>query len=444
MNKKIQILILLIVILLGYQILHSNQKVELPTPNSSANIQNTSLKQVETLISNHQYQKALAEIKQIIELNNTNAEAIYLLSQIYLIQEKNDLAQKYLAILKKLKYDSLQIKDLEFLILYQKSQYQMAEKLIKNESADHFKLHKTSLALIKDDIVQAKKTLLEIQDPKFINLSNQLLEDLALFETFQEANLGYLHALIGKTLKDYQKSILAKKFLLKAVSLESGFRDAWVYLGHIYLQSQKFPEALKIYQKAKEIDPYHAKSNLYLGISYYFLHQYENAIKYIENSLNFKTDHKAKAHEFLALSLYAQGKNPEALNNFELSHKLQTLDLDSYANFIFLLLQSPSDPKLNSIYQRLQKVYPSQAMSLNLQGWIKIIQKDLAKAKQHLKQALKKDPHLAAAFLNLGEIHILEQESELAKSYLNKARNYARANNQSSIYQKASQLLESL
>ncbi len=446
MAKKFFIIILLILAgLVGYQTYqkfhnsnNTNQFTEITTTTQ------TNLTEIEDLINTHQYQKAQENLKTLLQINTTNQEALFLSSKIYLLREKNDLAEKFLEALKKLKADSKQIAHIQFLLQYQRGQYQLALKTLQKSQIPEKKFYEGILRLLQDDIVGGRNILLNIQGQAYQSLSQQILNDISLFETYQDANLGFLHAKIGKSLKNNQEVILAKKFLLKAVSNQNQFRDAWLYLGHIYLETQKYADAIKVFEKAKQMSPYYAETHLMLGSTYYFLKQYDRAIKYLENAISFKTQQTAKASEYLGLSYYAQGQNTKAISQFNKSHQAQTLDLDSYASYIYLLSEQADTKKLNSIIQRLQKAYPQKAMSYNLQGWIKLIQKDFSSAKKFLNLALKKDPHLAAAFLNLGQISLAEEKNDLATTYFQKAAMYAKQKNEISIYNKANELLQTL
>lgn len=400
----------------------------------------TSLKEVEKHINNYEYDIAIEKLNLLEEKGNKLDEIYYLKSLIFLRTENITKFKENYGKLKSKSENKSFLEELEFYFEFQNNNFQKALNIAKNSKITKSKLFISILQILQNDVQGAKKNLLENTS----NLNNKIIEQIAIFETFQDINISYLYTLIAKELKTNNYPLLAKKLLLQAISIDNNFKDAWLYLGHLYLENQLYKEAQKSLEKARIIDPYEKETNFYLGINYYYLNQFNNSIKYLQNSINQGISQKAKAYEFLALSHYKNGDNNLALNNFKLSQQNITLNLSSYSTYIYLMSLENDTKGLNLALKKIQNKYPNQAMSYNLQGWIYLINKNYNLAKNKLNSALKLDPRLSAAYLNLGEIAINEGKKELAINYLNKAEMYSKIKNESGIYQKARNLRKSL
>lgn len=440
MKKTTYLILILLVSLLAYKAFSKPEEIEAPKQKIEIAQDQTTLADVEKHIKNYEYDIALEKLNFLEEKGSKLNEIYYLESIIYLRTEKIKEFKETFAKLKNEANSKNFLEELEFYFEFLNNNFQTALEIANKINNTKKALFISTLNILKNDLQNAKKTLLETENP----LQNKLVEQIALFETFQEVNISYLYTLFAKELKAYNHPILAKKLLLQAVSQDSNFKDAWLYLGHLYLENQLYTQAQKSLEKARIIDPYEKETNFYLGINYYYLNQFSNSIKYLQNAINQGTTQKAKAYEFLALANYKSGNKDLALDNFKLAQQTSTLNLNSYSTFIYLLSLENDSKNLNLALKKIQTNYPNQAMSYNLQGWIYLLTKNYGLAKNKLNSALKSDPRLSAAYLNLGEIAIIEGKKDLALTYLEKAETYAKMKNENGIYQKAKDLKANL
>ena len=440
MKKLTPLIVVLLLALIGYKQFQKAPETKVVKEKINIVEEVTTLKDVEKHIKNYEYEIALEKLKTLEEKENKLNEIYYLQSLIYLRTEKIKEFKLTFAKLKKENNNQEFLKELEFYYELLNNNYKEALSIATKSNMIKKNIFITVLQILQNDIQGAKKTLLE----NGTSINNKIIEQIALFETFQDVNISYLYTLIAKELKKAHEPILSKKLLLQAISIDSNFKDAWLYLGHLYLENTLYTQAQKSLEKARIIDPYEKETNFYLGINYYYLNQHTNAIKYLKNSINQDITQKAKAYEFLALAYYKNGDNKSALENFKISQQTITLNLSSYSTYIYLMSLENDTKGLNIALKKIQNKYPNQAMSYNLQGWIYLINKNYSLAKNKLNSALKLDPRLSAAYLNLGEIAIIEQKYDLAINYLDKAEMYSKIKNESGIYQKAKNLKKSL
>lgn len=79
---------------------------------------------------------------------------------------------------------------------------------------------------------------------------------------------AYEAAKLGMTFLRTQKDELALAAFEKATTLDSGYRDAWVWRGYTELKTNQPQEALASLKKAEEIDPINARTYQLLAIAY--------------------------------------------------------------------------------------------------------------------------------------------------------------------------------
>ena len=95
--------------------------------------------------------------------------------------------------------------------------------------------------------------------------------------------------------------------------------------------SNKFKEAIELYKKAIDLNPYDATFYENIGMCFYQLKQYEDVILFFEQSLEKKTSSLCKAEFFIGLSNVNLGKLEEGCLFL---HKSKSLNYESAYNAI--------------------------------------------------------------------------------------------------------------
>ena len=129
----------------------------------------------------------------------------------------------------------------------------------------------------------------------------------------------------------------AKKYLEKALEFQDRFSDRERYqvAGDINFNSERtFPQAIEMYGKLLELYPQARSANHQVGNIYYFVEDWDNAIRYYETCVNNKTTffgsyewlsitYRAKGmfnQAFEALQAYIKNVGDDALGHFALAH----------------------------------------------------------------------------------------------------------------------------
>jgi tetratricopeptide (TPR) repeat protein len=64
-----------------------------------------------------------------------------------------------------------------------------------------------------------------------------------------------------------------------------------IELGNAYFDAERYPDAIKWYQEALQIDPKNVNASTDLGVAYYYVNQPDRAIQQFEHSLSIDPNH---------------------------------------------------------------------------------------------------------------------------------------------------------
>lgn len=144
----------------------------------------------------------------------------------------------------------------------------------------------------------------------------------------------------GRKQYNSRQDTKAIRLMESAISKDSGFIDAWMILGQIYLESGVYPEALKCYRKAVSIDPaYLTGTNMLLGELEMRFGEYARAKKCFENyirlSKNLQEEYRKEAEEKIASCDFALDalQHPVPFSPVNLGPGVNTSDAEYFPSF---------------------------------------------------------------------------------------------------------------
>jgi tetratricopeptide (TPR) repeat protein len=102
-----------------------------------------------------------------------------------------------------------------------------------------------------------------------------------------------MNSVDGKPSPEQQKAMVdrAAAPLLEAVSKSPDDFEAVVNLGNVYYDGNQYPDAIKYYQRALEINPNNADVRTDLGTAYWYIGDADRAIAEFKKSLKIRPDH---------------------------------------------------------------------------------------------------------------------------------------------------------
>ena len=101
--------------------------------------------------------------------------------------------------------------------------------------------------------------------------------------------------------------------------LDASKRYVHHHLGAIYLQLQRYEDALTQFQLAEQYDAANGETQFYLGYTYYQLQQYQNALPHLQLALELDASLTQSAQYYRGLAFYAANRNEQAREAFQLA-----------------------------------------------------------------------------------------------------------------------------
>lgn len=300
----------------------------------------------------------------------------------------------------------------------------IADKL--PEDAQRAAYYQGIIAAYLDNRDRAKEKFAKTQElSETQDLSEKAGQFLNAYREFEATEGGleiYRKTLIGKAFNDVGEPTLAVPLLLGAVQERGDYRDAWLQLGYAYLQKNDFQNAKDALDKAYLLDPEKVETVYLLGIATFGLNDTNGAIRYLEIAL--KNDFQPKIHvqQKLAELYILQKRYGEATKLYETILQEDSSNLDYFSRPVWLYLEELQNTKAAlDIAEQAYKNHPDEAQSFNLLGWALLKDGQIEKAKEMLEEALKRDPFLASAYLNLGTVYEQENFLNAAKAHYKRA-----------------------
>lgn len=195
-------------------------------------------------------------------------------------------------------------------------------------------------------------------------------------------NLGLVYANLGKLQ-------IAKEIFEKLLLFEPQNANVWDSLGTIYNRIGNKQKAIEYYEKSLEINPKKNLSWRNLGVVYYDLDKKQKAIEFFEKAIQIDSKNDGLWND--CGNIYSKlGEIPTAINYYE-----KALEIN---------------PKNSIAWGNLGRIYGYENLKEN------------QKAVNYYKKALEISPQSVEFLNNLADLHLKLNELELAKPYIEKAR----------------------
>jgi predicted Zn-dependent protease len=170
-------------------------------------------------------------------------------------------------------------------------------------------------------------------------------------------------------------------------------------LGDVYQRQQRFQESIEIFQKILKRAPVYPEANLFIGVSYYALNQFNNAIVALNHELAANPKDRESRY-YLALALDASDRKLEAIQ------QLETLLVDNPQDTqtLYQLVRSYK-VAAHGAFNRLAKLAPDSDFLLALRAETNAETDKSNEAIAQYKQVLLKSPEFPGIHFALGEIY---------------------------------------
>lgn len=264
-----------------------------------------------------------------------------------------------------------------------------------------------------------KKSLETATDADIKNGAQKILNIYRDFELEKDGRIEHLQTLLAQAFDQIGEYGLSIELAFDALKTKNDYRDAWIVLGHAFLNEQKFFDAQDALTKAVNLDTSHPAAFFYRGIAHKNLNKPSEAIRDFEQALKLGFKPQILPKFEIAELLFAQKKLEESFSLYREVVMTDPSDITKFIRPIALAINHIKKPELAlELAEKAMSTHSDSAMAHNLLGWAYMGMKDFGKAKNHLGEAVKRDPELSAAYLNLGQLaQIQGNNSEAQKNY---------------------------
>jgi tetratricopeptide (TPR) repeat protein len=210
------------------------------------------------------------------------------------------------------------------------------------------------------------------------------------YALFPESTNSHLITLLARALAEIQECTLALSLVPQVTASTPSYRDAWIVQGFCELQTEKYNKAIASYVAAYNIDPQKVPTQYFLGLSYYYNKEYQNAITFFEYALTNGFTPRSELHSLIANSAKKLGNSTLALTHFNALLELEPSEEHYIATIQTALYVQDS----TLAYQKalaMVSAYPDSSNSYELLGMVQESMNNTTEAKESYRKALAID-----------------------------------------------------
>lgn len=281
--------------------------------------------------------------------------------------------------------------------------------------------YKGIIAAFLNDQINAKdllvKSLTAGNDETLKQSAQKILTNFRDFELARDARIEFLQSLLAQSFDQAGQYGLAIELAFNVLKTQHDYRDVWIILGHAFLNEEKWADAQDALAKAIDLDASHPAAYLFRGIAKKNLRQTNEAIADFEAALKYGWKPRILAKQYIADAFFESQNFEKAFPIYKEIVATDASDINRFERPIALAINLLNKPKealelANSAY----KAHPETAMAHNLLGWALLANNDLAGSRRHLEEAIRRDPELPSAHLNLEQLLEREGKQEIPES----------------------------
>lgn len=402
------------------------QLTEIPTK-SSQEIYAESMKQGAALAAKSYYSLAINEYRKASSAMPGSIEPLNEIGKIYLNQRNSEKAIQAFEEIIGMGSNDDGVKINLARAHLQNANIQKAKGIFSGLSQQNqiSAYYKAIIAACEGNYEESKKLFSEASggDNEWIKARSQtFLAAYSEFSKFEGGQPTHIKTLIGKALNQTGEYSLAIPILANVIKEKSNYRDAWTLLGYAYLNNSKPAEAIEALEQARKLDPSKSETLFFLGLAYFAENKIDNAINYIESSLEKGFEPRVQAYQKLAELYFVKQDYAKSAKAYETVLGINSTNVDYFIRPIWIYIEKLHNPSAAlDLAQTSLISHPNSAMAYNLIGWAYAAAGNYDLGKKNLETAIKIDPNLAAAHLNLGQMYEKMNYTKTAKEYYKKA-----------------------
>ncbi len=398
-----------------------------PTSKSAYETYNKSMQKGDDFAKKEYYSLAINEYRNASSTLPGATEPLNAIGKIYLSRHDSEKAIRAFK-----EIVSMGAKDIDTKInlgraYLQKGDVSSAKKTFNEINGDNqlTYYYKSLMALYDGDYENAKKLLSQAQNGDNGWIHTQVSSFFRVFDEFARFEGGqpsHLKTLIAKVFNQANEYGLTIPLLKEVIKEKADYRDAWVLLGYAYLNNSQTKDAIEALEQARKLDPSKPETLFFLGLTYFADNKIDNAINYMESSLEKGFEPRIQAYQKLAELYFIKKDYDKSVKTYESVLDINSENINYFVRPIWIYIEKLNNPSAAlSLAQTSIIKHPKNAMAYNLIGWAYISSGNYKLAKQNFDTAIKLDPKLAAVYLNMGQMYEKMGYALTAKEYYKQA-----------------------
>jgi tetratricopeptide (TPR) repeat protein len=222
----------------------------------------------------------------------------------------------------------------------------------------------------------------------------------------------------------YQSNLTesAEQYLKKAIEINKEFSRGWILLGFVYLHNQRLEDAENHFSQAIELFPDHPDINFFIGSVLNQRLKADEAIPYLEKSIQLKSNYYIDALGALAMIYDGKKIYHKSDSLYQAALKERPGDGLLMNNYSYSL--TVRGVKLDEAMQMAQQAVAADSTNgayLDTLGWIYFKQGDYQKALEYISRAVKYRDSSAEVMEHLGDVYEKLNDLGNARIYWQKA-----------------------
>ncbi len=253
------------------------------------------------------------------------------------------------------------------------------------------------LAIVEGNHPLAQQELAQViggWEPVLRSYARSLQAAYDEFALFPESTELHLTTLLSRSLAQVHECELALPLLSTVTRTQDDYRDAWIVQGYCELTTERADSAVSSLEHAYNLDPSKPETQYFLARAYSARGEYENAITFLEYSLQNGFEPQGEIRRAIAQEAVKGGKNDLALENFAALLDAPDVTIEDFAGFTAMALAlGKNDDALVKAEKAVEK-FPASASAHAALGSSLAALGKTEEARISFQQALDIDPYM--------------------------------------------------
>ncbi|OGJ64515.1 hypothetical protein A3C37_01910 [Candidatus Peribacteria bacterium RIFCSPHIGHO2_02_FULL_53_20] len=252
------------------------------------------------------------------------------------------------------------------------------------------------LSIVEGNHPQAQQELQTVAagwEPILRSYARSLQAAYDEFALFPESTEIHLTTLLSRALAQVHECELALPLLIAVIQTQGDYRDAWIVQGYCELTTERTDAAVASLENAYNLDPSKPEIQYFLARAYSARGERENAITFLEYSLQNGFEPQAEIHRAIAVEANLSGKTMLALEHFATLLTAPDAPIEDYNGYVKTAIAAGQKDDAYAKAQEAVTKFPDEALAFELHGLAAMELEKNEEARISFEKALEMDPY---------------------------------------------------